>query len=163
MKHNFSPFAAINPMLAWFQLASTVGETIVASAAVINHRTARMALAGPLPGRRDQREFALMGQEKIQAGAESVQAMTGQLLQTNQALLARAFGQMLANTNAMISVAASRTAGQSLARQAVLAKSLARSAVTANQLSNTGVRLAHHGLKPIHAKATANAKRLKKG
>jgi hypothetical protein len=40
-----------------------------ASAQVIGHRTGRMALAGPAPNARDRREIALMGQQKIEAGA----------------------------------------------------------------------------------------------
>jgi len=53
----------------------TLWEIGVAAPQVIAHRLQRMALAGPLPGARDQREFTRMGQEKAEALAESLMAM----------------------------------------------------------------------------------------
>ena len=61
-----------------------------------------------------------------------------------------------------MSLAASRNVGQFIARQAKLAESLSRSAQAASDLSDSAVRLAGRGLKPIHARATANARRLRK-
>ena len=42
---------------------------------VVAHRLARMALAGPMPSVRDQREFSRMGAEKVAAFYESWNAM----------------------------------------------------------------------------------------
>ena len=42
---------------------------------VVAHRLARMALAGPFPGARDQLEFTRMGAEKVAAFYESWHAM----------------------------------------------------------------------------------------
>lgn len=63
-----------NSYLARYKLgnnqAVTTAETVLASAQVIGLRAGRMALAGATPNARDQREFALMGKEKIDAGAQ---------------------------------------------------------------------------------------------
>ena len=59
-----------------------------------------------------------------------------------------------------MSLAASRTAGQAMARQAKLVRTMTQSAATNAQLSGAAARLAQRGLKPIHSRATANAKRL---
>jgi hypothetical protein len=69
---------------------------------------------------------------------------------------------MLTGATAMMSLAASRTAGQSMARQAKLVRTMTQSAVTVSQLSSSAARLAKRGVKPIHSQATANAKRLGK-
>ncbi len=151
-----------NPFLAWTDLAWKVGEMSMASAQVIAHRTTRMALAGPNPDARDQREFTRMGQEKIDAATESAQAMGLQLLNMNLRFGAQVFRHMVTGGAAMMSLATSRDAGQFVTRQAKLAQAAAQSAATAAQLSHSTIRLAAHGLKPIHARATANARRLGK-
>jgi hypothetical protein len=45
-----------------------------ASAQVVGHRTARMAIAGPMPSERDRTEFRLMNREKKEAASEALQA-----------------------------------------------------------------------------------------
>jgi hypothetical protein len=154
--------AVINPFLIWTDLAWKTGEMMLASAEVIRHRTGRMTMAGTKPSAEDRREFSLMGWEKIDAAVDSAQAMTAQMMRLNSQLGARAVTQMLTGATAMMSLAASRTAGQSMARQAQLFRNVTRSATTAAQLSGSVARLARSGLKPIHARATANAKRLGK-
>jgi methionine synthase I (cobalamin-dependent) len=151
-----------NPLLIWTDLALRTGEMLLASSRVIGHRTGRMAAAGAKPSARDRREFTLMGQEKIEAAAESAQAMAAHMVKMNPQLGARAVRQMLTGATAIMSLAASRNAGQSLARQAKLVRAMARSATTASLLSGSAARLAQRGLKPVHARATANAKRLGK-
>jgi DNA-binding transcriptional regulator YdaS (Cro superfamily) len=61
-----------------------------------------------------------------------------------------------------MSLASSRTPSQLIARQAALARALGQSASSMAQVSGSAAKLAHRGLKPIHSKATANAKRLGK-
>ncbi len=151
-----------NPVLPWMHLASKIGEMSMASAQVIAHRSARMAAAGPMPNARDRREFTRMGQEKIGAATESAYAMAANLTTMNLKFGARAYRQMLAGTAALMSLGASRSIGRSITRQAKLAHSLSRSAKTASELSASTARLARRGLKPIHARATANARRLGK-
>jgi hypothetical protein len=149
-----------NPFLVWTDLAIKTGEMMVASAQVIGHRTSRMAAAGSNPSARDRQEFSLMGQEKLEAITESAQAMAAQMMRMNLQSGAQVFQQMLTAATDMMSLAASRTVSQSMARQAKLMRTMTRSAVTASELSGSAARLAHRGLKPIHSRAAANAKRL---
>jgi hypothetical protein len=65
--------------------------------------------------------------------------------------------------SATLSMASSRTVQQSIAGQAQWICSLAQSAGTVLQLGSTAAHVAQRGLKPIHAKACANAKRLRRG
>jgi hypothetical protein len=150
------------PFMAWTELAWKICEMSMASAQVIAHRTARIAASGPIPSARDRNEFTRMGQEKVDAAGESVQAMMAHLMTANLAFGARMFGQMMAATTAFTSLAASRTPTQFIARQARLAEAVARSGMTATELSRSTARLAKRGLKPLHARATANARRLAK-
>ena len=56
----------------------------------------RMALAGANPGPRDQREFARMGSEKLEAMTEAWQSMSGHLLQAGPAAAMAAWQSGLA-------------------------------------------------------------------
>lgn len=162
MKRNYRGYSNFVPFMLWSDLATKTLEMMLASAQVIGHRTGRMALAGPAPNARDRREFALMGQEKIEAGAQSTQAMAAHMMTMSQPWGALAFRHLLQNSAAFMSLASSRTPSQLIARQAALARVLAQSAVSMADVSKRATKLAHRGLKPIHAKATANAKRLGK-
>jgi hypothetical protein len=64
----------VDPLAMWGRLAWKTGEMAAASAQVIAHRTTRLALAGAVPGLRDQRELALMMREKGAAVQDCVQA-----------------------------------------------------------------------------------------
>jgi beta-phosphoglucomutase-like phosphatase (HAD superfamily) len=151
-----------NPFRLWPELALKTGEMMLASAEVIGHRTNQMAIAGPKPSSRDRREFTLMGQEKIEAANESAQAIAAQMMRINPLPGWRAFSRTVAVANAMMSVASSRTVAQSLRRQAALARTLAQSGATAPQICKSAAQVAWHGLNPLHSRATANAKRLRK-
>jgi hypothetical protein len=152
-----------NPFVTWTSLAWKTTEMMVNSGQVIGQRLAGMALAGPAPSLRDRREMALMGREKIEAGAESAYAMGWYLLTLNQQLAALAMKQMLSGTSAMMSVASSRTAAESLSRQTkLMGDAMTHTAATASHLSSSTARLAHRGLKPISTRARRNAKRLRK-
>jgi hypothetical protein len=154
---------SVNPFRSWWAFAWKTGEMMLASGQVIGHRSKRMRSAGHSPGAGDRREFALMGQEKLAAAAESSQAVAFNLLRLNQQFGAIALKQMLTATAAIISVATSRTPGQSVARQSKLVRdTMSHSVVATSQLSKSAARLAHRGLKPIHSRATGNAKRLAK-
>jgi len=162
MKRNYLGYSYFLPFMLWSDLATKNLEMMLAAAQVIGHRTGRMALAGPAPNARDRREFALMGQEKIEAGAQSAQAMAAHMMTMSQPWGALAFRHILRNSAAFMSLASSRTPSQLIARQAALARALGQSAVNMADVSKSATKLAHRGLKPIHAKATANAKRLAK-
>ena len=160
MKRNYRGYSCLFPFTPWSDLATKTLETMLASAQVIGHRTGRMARAGPAPNARDRREFALMGREKVEAGAQSAQAMAMHLMTINQPWGALAFRHLLRSSAAFMSLASSRTPSQLIARQAALARALGQSTVSMADVSKNAAKLAHRGLKPIHAKAIANAKRL---
>jgi hypothetical protein len=86
--------------------------------------------------------------------------MTTHMLNTQQRLLASTFRHMLYGSTAMLSLASARSAEQAAEHQARFARALARSAIAASRVTNTPASLARHGLQPIHARATANARRL---
>jgi hypothetical protein len=148
--------------MLWADLAAKTVEMMLASTQVIAHRTRRMAMAGHSPNARDRRELALMGQEKVEAGTTSALAMVAHMLTMGEPWGALAYREYLRNYAALVTFANSRTAGQVIARQAALAQALGQSALAMAKASTSVTRLAHHGLRPIHAKAVANAKRLGK-
>ena len=162
MNRDYTGYPYFFPLMLWTSLAMKTLEMTLASAQVIGHRTGRMALAGAAPSARDRREFALMGQEKMEAGAQSARAMATQMMSIGPLSGALAARQMLRNSAALMSLVSSRTPSQLIARQAALARALGQSANTVAKVSGGTARIAHRGLKPIHAKATANAKRLGK-
>jgi len=154
---------SLDALRLWSMFAWKTGAVALASVQVIGHRSDRMLSAGASPVLADRRELALMGQEKIAAGAESAKAMALGWMCLNQQLGAIAFKQMLAGTASMLSLATSRTPGQSIARQTrLVGDTIAQAVATTSQLSKSTARLAHRGLKPIHSRATGNAKRLGK-
>jgi hypothetical protein len=162
MEENETPSLSTNPISVWTDLAVKTYEMMMASAEVIGHRTGRMAAAGPIPDPGDQREFALMGQEKIEAAAESARAMAEFVMTLNRQLGARAFSQMLTGSTAMISLASSRSIGQSIERHGELVRTMTESAITASQLPNSAGLLAHSAVKPIYSRTKENARRLGK-
>ena len=154
---------SVNPFQIWSEFAWKTGEMMLASVQVIGHRSKRIISGGSSPSTGDRRELVLMGQEKITAAAESSQAVALSLMRLNQQFGAIAFKQMFTATAAMTSLAASRTLGQSVARQTKLVRdTVTHSAVATSQLSKSAARVAHRGLKPIHSRTTGNAKRLGK-
>ena len=153
----------MNPILMWNRLAWKTAEMAIASAQVITHRTSRLALAGAVPSARDQREFALMGQEKGEAALKSAQAVVVPMLMLNQQLAALAFKQMLSASVALMSIAASRTAAESVDRQSKLVRDTVNSsAVAASKLSGSTAQLARRALKPVHTRVSGNVRRLGK-
>lgn len=149
-----------NPFLAWSDLTWKFGEMWMASAQVVAHRTARMAAAGPLPGSRDRREFALMGQEKVEAATESALAIGAHLAAMNMEFGARALRNAMTDSTAWMSLATSRNVTELMTRQLHVAHALTRSMNTASAFAESTAHLSGRGLKPIHARATANARRL---
>ena len=152
-----------SPFRSWATLAWKTGEMMLASGQVIGHRSQRFLAAGHSPNAHDRREFSLMGQEKIAAAAESSQALALSGVKMTQQMGAIAFQQMLSAATGMMTLAASRTAEQALARQSRLVRdTLSGSAVATSQLSRSAAQVANRALKPIHSRATGNARRLGK-
>ena len=162
MKRNYPGYSYFLPLMLWSDLATKTLEMTLASPQVIGYRTGRMALAGAAPNARDRREFALMGQEKIEAGTQSAQAIAAHMMTMSHPWGGLASRRLLRASTVFMSLASSRTSSQLIARQAAIARAVAQSAVRMADVSKDAIKLAHRGLKPIHARATANAKRLAK-
>jgi hypothetical protein len=119
----------------WLRNAATLWEIGFAAPQVIAQRTARMALAGHSPSARDRREFARMGLEKAEAFHESWLAMGWRLWQMQAAAATQWWGQWLRQGPQM--------------------------ALAAEQpLLQAWPQILASGLKPVHRRVTANAKRL---
>lgn len=153
---------AVNPFALWTDLALKTTEMLAASAQVITHRTGRMAKAGPSPSLRDRREFTKMGAEKVEAIGESAWAMAQQLSKTQADLGLRAWQDMMKAGTAWMSFAGSKTLPQVMARQSKLMQTMTQSAQSAGRVSDAAARVTKKGLKPVHSRAVANAKRLVK-
>lgn len=153
----------LNPLIIWSKFAWKTGEMMLASMHVSGHRSHRMLSATHPPSDVDQREFALMVREKVAATSESAQGMAFAWLRFNQKFAEIAFRQISAGTAAFLSLATSRTLGESVTRQGnLLRETMVHSATATSQLSQSAAHVAQRGLQPIHSRATANSKRLAK-
>jgi len=155
--HSFPRF--FNPLMLWTDVAFKTGEMLVSSSSVIQMRTRRMAEHGLQPNAADMREMQLMSEEKMAAASESSAAIASQL-QITQDSLVRGTHQWLASAGALMALATSITPAQAVVRGEAFIAATTRAAATATQLSSAGARMAQRSLKPIHAKATSNARRL---
>jgi len=136
-------------------------EMMSASARVIARRSGRMLLAGTRLSARDCDEFTLMGSEKIAASADAWQGLAAQMTRLNLELGSRWFAQALAATSSLTSLAGSRSIGQALGHQSALVQNAVSLGIAeSSRLSRSAARLAHAGLKPLHRRATGNARRL---
>lgn len=161
MKSSLALNLFMNPFLMWSRLAWTTGEMAIASAQVIGHRASRFALTDDVPNARDRREFALMSQEKGEAAMESAQAVGVRMLMLNQEFAALALKQMLSASAALLSIAASRTAAESVDRKLKLVRdTMAGSLVAASKLSGSTAQLARCALQPVHTRVSGNVIRL---
>jgi hypothetical protein len=120
------------------KLATKLTELAMAAPQVMQHRVARMAMAGPVLSDRDRREFSGMVAEKQAAFAQSWLALVGATLQMQQTLA-------LAMTQSLFSPSAFQPGG---------------STRLARQIGNATLGVASKGLEPFHRKTVANAKRL---
>lgn len=149
-----------NPVMLWVDVALKTQEMMWSSGSVIQIRTERMARAGLSPSPADVAEFKLMGQEKLTAASESSAAITSQLQSSTVALLNRSVKHWFGGAAALVGLATSMTPAQAAAHSHQLMNVSKQAAANAAQLSSAGARVVQRGLKPIHAKATSNARRL---
>lgn len=149
-----------NPLMLWADVALTANEMLLSSGTVIRLRSERIARAGISPSDADLAEFQLMGHEKLAAAGEAGAAMVNQLHTTQFALLNRAVRHWLGGAVALFSLATSTSQAQAVTHAEALGTSAARTAAAVSQLSSASARIVQRGLKPIHAKATSNARRL---
>ncbi|HEY2257479.1 MAG TPA: polyhydroxyalkanoate granule-associated phasin [Variovorax sp.] len=160
MTPSFSSPRFFNPLSLWADVALKTQEMLLSSGSVIQIRTGRMATAGLTPSDVDLAEFQLMGHEKLAAVSEAGAAMAGQLHTTLFALVNRSVKHWLGGGVALFSMATSITPAQAVSHAEALGSATARSAEALSQLSSASARIVQRGLKPIHAKATSNARRL---
>lgn len=149
-----------NPMMLWTDVALKTSEMMMSAGSVIQLRTQRMAQAGLQPGPADIDEMQRMGHEKLEAATESGAAIANQLHTTRYALVNRAVHDWFGGASALVGLATSTSPAQAVSHGNRLLSAATRSAATATQLSSAAARIAQRGLRPIHAKATSNARRL---
>ena len=151
---------AANPFMLWGALALKTMEMSTAAAQVIAIRSGRMALAGANPSAADRREMALMGSEKVDAFSRAGRALATGAVPLVAGMAGQALRSGLDLFQAASHLAASRTLPQTMQRQRAFTRTLMRHAPAAGHGASAGARLAQRALAPVHAKATANAKRL---
>jgi hypothetical protein len=161
MTPSFSSPRFFNPLMLWVDVALKTQEMLLSSGSVIQIRTERMTKAGLSPSDVDMAEFQLMGHEKLEAASESSAAMANQLHTTQFALMNRAVKHWFGGCVALFSLATSSTPTQAVTHAEAFGNATTRSAEALSQLSSASARIVQRGLKPIHAKATSNARRLK--
>jgi hypothetical protein len=124
------------------RLHAQASELLIAAPQVVVHRLGRLALSGTKPSLKDQREFHRMGAEKVAAFGEAWQAMTMQMLKSNQQLAASMM--------------------RSWWPAAVVRRGARATAKTAPAVDWQGAALdiLGQGIRPVHRRAVANAKRL---
>lgn len=160
----FAPVVAAPPLLAtpWAALVARNLEMLGASASVINHRLTRLAFAGPNPSARDRREFHRMGQEKLEAAAESWTAMALRTMSSGPQIGMQVFQYWVRTMQSYAGLAARPPASYAAAHTAWLGAAMQGSSTLARQHIHALAILAQHGLSPVHRRATANARRLAK-
>jgi hypothetical protein len=126
------------PARASARLAHQLNGLAIAVPQVVSHRMARLLLAGPNLSERDRREFVRMGTEKAEAFFDAWNAMAAQMLDAQLRLALLPF--------TWISMPTSAHARRLLATHG-------QRTLTATLSS---------GLAPLHRRATANARRLRK-
>ncbi|CAN7554425.1 polyhydroxyalkanoate granule-associated phasin [Caballeronia sp. LjRoot31] len=144
----------------WWRVLMEAGEMFNATNKVVGHRTARMALAGPMPNERDRYEFSLMSREKVEAASESIEALRSGFLNLSLELAMETGRQMSAASAAILALSSSHTAAQWHERQAALLKIATEYPTRPLLLANSTARIVQESLAPIHGRATANAERL---
>ena len=144
----------------WLRVFYDASEMFSASTQVVGHRTARMAMAGPLPNSRDRTEFDLMHHEKVDAAKESVRAISSGLMSLSVELALETSRNIWATSSSALALGSSRSAAQWLERQTALLKIATAYPSQPLHLAHSAAHLVQDGLAPIHIRATANAKRL---
>lgn len=144
----------------WLRIFTETCEMLNATTQVVKARTARMAMAGPLPNEQDRVEFSLMSREKSEAASESIQAMGSGFINLGLALAMETSKYIWATSAAASALVSSQSSAQWLQRQAALLKIAADSPANPLQLASSTARVMQESLAPIHGRATANAERL---
>lgn len=143
-----------NPFALWVNVAAKTAELLMASSEVIAARAAQLAAL-------ETQELTLMGSEKVEAFSRAA----GHWLLAcwpMQRHAWRALREWSAVGNAALALATSRTLGQAVSRRNVLAHAAAKALPSTFKASTAAARSTDRILSPIHGKASANAKRLRR-
>ena len=163
MQPNAIGASFVHPFSLWIDLVLKTTQMLWASSEVIAHRTGRMMLSNVSPSLSDRQELVLMGQEKVEAATESARAMGAYIAKWQIQFGVLAIKQMMATATTLTSLAASRNPGQVLDHQATLVRdAVTAPTIAASKLASSAAHLSQHAIKPIHSRATKNAKRLAK-
>jgi hypothetical protein len=160
MSRSISSRRFFNPLALWADVALKTGEMLLSSQSVIRIRSERIAKAGLAPSDEDLAEFQLMGHEKLVAVTEAGTAMANQLHTALFGLPNRAARNLLGGGVALFSLATSLTSDRAVTFAEAFNSATTRSAADVSQFTSATARIMQRGLKPIHAKATSNARRL---
>ncbi len=156
-----TPTAAFaQPLMLWSTLAMKTVQLATAATQVVAIRGSRLAAAGVAPHEDDQREFSRMGAEKVDAFSRAGHALATGAIPLVAGMAGQSWRLALQLAVAATRLAASRDAEQGFTRQRELADVLMRHSPAAP--ATAAARLAHRALAPVHATATANARRLAK-
>jgi len=144
------------PFFLWWHIAERTGQMLADSAEVIECRLGQMAEAKATPA-----EMLLMGQEKIEAAAESLTDMGVYWLDIQRRMGHKTLKAALDISQDALSLSMSRTPSEYLSHQAALNQSLFNGARQASKLSGETAHLTSRGLRPVRKRASANVKRLR--
>ncbi len=149
-----------HPAAAWLTIAWNAGEMLLGSGQVISHRLHRISAAGPKLSRRDHREFTLMGQEKIEAAADSASALARHAISVDAAGAAWVARRWMHLPASAMALAFSRTPAEAVQRYSALMRDVSQLTSLQAQLLAASARATADMLSPYHRRVAANAKRL---
>jgi len=150
-----------DPFTAWTRLAFRTGEMMLSAAEVIAHRTTRAALSGIAPRADDSTEFTRMGTEKAEAAMECASVAARHALQAGWRQAALAWQDAWRIGSDVTLLAASATPAHALHHQARIMQRFATGNAARDGASSL-LALSNALLTPVHRRAAANAKRLRR-
>jgi hypothetical protein len=124
------------------RLSQQTLELSIAAPQVVAQRVARMAMAGPNPSARDQKEFKQMSDEKVAAFYQSWSAIWSQMFKSQ------------------LAIAQTMTSAVTLS---MLSGKRPSMATTFQAIASETSKVMSAGMNPVHRKAVSNAKRLSRG
>ncbi|MDQ2696770.1 MAG: hypothetical protein M3Z21_15605 [Pseudomonadota bacterium] len=151
--------ALLSAAMDYAAFLAKCGEMAAAASQTIFYRSLMMATAGARPNAAERREFHRMGAEKVAAAAAAGQAMAADAarLQRLWADQTRHQGEV---ARAVMAFASASTAAELMIAQQAYWSALWRGWDAGLKLWAASLATAQKGIRPIHARAAANARRL---
>jgi hypothetical protein len=140
--------------------SAKLAELAVAAPQVVGIRTARILSAGIHPSAADRLELSNMGREKVHAFWESMFAMNAQIARMNLEYASRAISQSWRLWTNPSWIAGYRPTSPTIRCQPLCAGVISDAASRQHQRAVS--RISDAGLAPVHKRATANARRLRR-